>query len=55
MGLFMVKQNHGGECETGLAQTGIKELIYKVVTSVVFLATYTDKRNTFKASYALWF
>ena len=39
----------------GLGKFGVKELIYKFVTSAVFLVTYTDKRNTGKALYALLF
>ena len=38
----------------GLAKIGVKELIYNV-TSAVFHVIYTNKRNTCKASYALWF
>ena len=40
---------------TGLPKIGVKELIYKVVTSPVFLVTNTDMRNTSKASNALSF
>ena len=40
---------------TGLAKNWCQELIHKVITSAVFLVTYTKKRNTHKASYAMWF
>lgn len=42
-------------CNTGVAQIAIKGLIYKYVTSAVFLGAYTNQRNTSKASYLLWF
>ena len=41
--------------KAGLRRIGVKILIYKLVTSAVFLVTYTNKRNTCKALYALWF
>ena len=40
---------------TGLAKRDVKKLVYKVVTSAVFLFTYTDKISTCKVSYAVWF
>ena len=39
---------------TNVAKIGDKEWIYKVLTPVVFLVTYTNKKNTCKFSYALW-
>ena len=39
----------------GLAKIGVKELKYKAMPAV-FLVTYTDKRNTYKAcSFTLYF
>ena len=39
----------------GLAKIGVKELKYKALPAV-FLVTYTDKRNTYKAcSFKLYF
>ena len=33
----------------------MQEFIYKVLTSPVFLVTYTSERNNCKALHALWF
>ena len=38
-----------------LPKISVKELIYKVVTSAVFLVTNTNMRNTSKVSNALSF
>ena len=40
---------------TDLAKINIQKLPYKVTMSAVFLFTYTNKRSTCKALYALWF
>ena len=38
---------------TGFEKIGFEELIYKVVTSDVFIVAYKNKRNTCKALYTL--
>lgn len=43
------------KCYTGLPKIYIKKLICKVVMSVVFFVTYTNKRDTCKVLYTIWF
>ena len=40
---------------TGAAKFCAKKLRYKVVTSAVFIVTYTNRGNPLKALHTLWF
>ena len=53
--LRVLKPHFYVHLHTGSANICFKELVYKVVTSAVFITTDTKTINTCKAWYALWF